>query len=50
MNAYNVLIGKPEARKSLGRPGSRCKGNITPALRVGSCEHGDELSGSIKGV
>jgi hypothetical protein len=25
---YNILIGKPEEKKPLGKPGCRCKNNI----------------------
>jgi hypothetical protein len=34
-NAYRILVGKPEGKRPLGRP-------------RGSCEHGNEPSGSIK--
>jgi hypothetical protein len=27
-NAYGILVGKPEGKKPLGRPGHRCKDNI----------------------
>jgi hypothetical protein len=61
-NAYRILVGKPEGRKPLGSPRRRWVDNIKIDLREigwhgvnwvnlaleGSCEHGDELSGSIK--
>jgi hypothetical protein len=31
-NLYNVLVGKPEVRRSLGRPKRRWKNNITMDL------------------
>jgi hypothetical protein len=60
---YNILIGKPEGRRPLGRCRHRWEDNIKMDLGdigfgdvdwihlaqvVGSCEHGDEPSGSIK--
>jgi hypothetical protein len=48
-------VGKPEGKRSLGRPRRRWVNNIEMDLReigwgsvVGSCEHGNEPSGSIK--
>jgi hypothetical protein len=32
-NAYNILVGKPEGKRPLGRPRSRWKDNITMELR-----------------
>jgi hypothetical protein len=32
-NAYKVLVGKPEGRRPLGRPGCRCEDNIEIDLR-----------------
>jgi hypothetical protein len=26
--AYNILVGRPEGRRPLGRPGRRCEDNI----------------------
>jgi hypothetical protein len=66
-NAYNILGGKPEGRKPLGRPRHRWEeiskwalgekggsGLINLSSRqgpvVGSCEHGKEPTGSIKGM
>jgi hypothetical protein len=65
-SAYNILVGRPEGRRPLGRPGRRWE-NIKMDLReigfgdvdwihwaqdrgqvAGSCEHGNEPSGSIK--
>jgi hypothetical protein len=67
-NAYNILVGKPEGKRTLGRPKRRWKNNTRMNLRgnrvrrcgldasgtglgpvIGSCEHGNEPSGSIKG-
>jgi hypothetical protein len=62
-NAYRVLVGKPERKRTLGRPRSRLEDNIKMNLReigqdvvdwterqgrvAGCCEHGNEPSGSI---
>jgi hypothetical protein len=27
-NAYNILVGKPEGKRPLGRPGCMCEDNI----------------------
>jgi hypothetical protein len=45
-NKYNVLVGIPEGKRPRGRPRRRWKYNnkIT-----GSCEHGNESLGSVKG-
>jgi hypothetical protein len=32
-NAYSILVGKPERKRSLGRPTSRCEDNIRMDLR-----------------
>jgi hypothetical protein len=32
-NAYNILVGKPEGKKPLGRPRRRWVGNIKMDLR-----------------
>jgi hypothetical protein len=67
-NAYNILVGKPEGKRPLEKPGPRWEDNITVDLReIGCegvdwsrlaqdrdqwralCEHGNEISGSIKG-
>jgi len=32
-NAYNILVGKREGKRPLGRPRSRCKDNIRMDLR-----------------
>jgi hypothetical protein len=42
-NAYSVLVGKPEGKKSLGTPRQMWEDNIKS-----SCEHGNKPSGSIK--
>jgi hypothetical protein len=55
--AYNILVGRPEGRRPLGRPRRRWEDNINMDLReigfgdvdwMGCCEHGNEPSGSIK--
>jgi hypothetical protein len=33
INAYKVLIGKPEGKRPLGRPTCRCKDNIRMDLK-----------------
>jgi hypothetical protein len=33
MNAYRILVGKPEGKRPLGRPSRRWKDNITTDLR-----------------
>jgi hypothetical protein len=63
MNAYRILVGKPEGKRPLGRPRRRWVDNIEMdvieigrgcvdwfnlAKGGGSCEHGNEPSGSIK--
>jgi hypothetical protein len=60
---YRVLVGRPEAKRPLGRPRRRWKDNIKLDLReigidgakcvwlapvADSCEHGNEHSFSIK--
>jgi hypothetical protein len=32
-NAYNILVGRPEGKRPLGRPMSRWEGNIRIDLR-----------------
>jgi len=34
---YRVLVGKPEGRRSLGRPGCRCVNNIKMDLQEVGC-------------
>jgi hypothetical protein len=60
--AYRILVGRPEGRRPLGRPRRRWEDNIKWIfkklvggawtgliwLRIGSCECGNEPSGSIK--
>jgi hypothetical protein len=62
--AYNILIGRPEGRRPLGRPRRRLEDNIKMNLWeigfvgcglgsgwgqvAGSCEHGNEPSDSTK--
>ena len=60
---HRVLVGKPEGKISLGRPKRRWEDNIKMDLQevgegcgdwmelgevAGTCEYGNELSGSIK--
>jgi hypothetical protein len=45
--AYRVLVGRPEGKRSLGRPRRMWEDNIKMDLRKSFCEHGiffDELS------
>jgi len=61
-SVYRVLVGKPERKRSLGRPRRRWKDNIKKYLQevgclsvdwlrrgqvVGTCDCGNEPSGSI---
>ena len=43
-NAYRVLVGKPEGRRSLGRPRRRWEGNIKMDLREVGCVLGDWIA------
>ena len=48
---HRILVGKPEGKRPLGRPRHTWEDNIKNGwswLRIGTCEYGDELSGSIK--
>jgi hypothetical protein len=58
-NAYRILVGKSEVKRPLGRPRHRWMDNIKMDLReigwdgmdwlrIGTSEHDNELSGSIK--
>jgi hypothetical protein len=63
INVYKTFVGKPDGKKPLGRPRRRWEENTRIDLReivqegadwmqglvVGSCEHGNEPSGSMKG-
>jgi hypothetical protein len=58
INSYRILVAKPEGKRPLGRPKSRwaylkeCGLDSSGSdweLVVGSCEHGNEPSGYIKG-
>jgi hypothetical protein len=40
---YRVLVGKPEGKRSLGRPRCRLKDNIKADLRDGGCGDMDWL-------
>jgi hypothetical protein len=52
LNVYRILMGKPEGQRLLGRPRRRWVDIINIDLREivgeGSCEYGNEPSGSIK--
>jgi len=37
-NAHNILVGKPEGKRPLGRPRRRWEDNITMDLREICCE------------
>ena len=41
---YRVLVGKPEGKRILGRPRSRCKDNIKMDFREKSCIPGDWIA------
>ena len=53
-DACGVLVGKPEGKKTLGRHRRRWENNIKMDFQkvrcggMGTCESGDETSGSIK--
>ena len=40
-NAYRVLVGKPEGKRSLGRPRHRLGDNIRMDLREVGCDLGE---------
>jgi hypothetical protein len=62
---YNILVGKPEGKRPLGKPSRRWEDirmdlreivwksmiwlHLTQDPVAGSCEHGNKPSGSIKG-
>jgi len=63
-NAHEIFVGKPEGKRPLGRPTDRWADSIRIdrneigwevvdwihlAQDAGSCEHGNEFWGSIKG-
>jgi len=39
---YRVLVGKPEGKRSFGRPRRRCEDSIRMALQGVGCEGGNE--------
>jgi hypothetical protein len=47
-NAYNILIGKPEGNRPLGRPSRRCEDTICMDLREVVWEDVDWLRGSVR--
>ena len=40
-NIYRILVGKPEGKRSLGRPRRRWKDNIKMDLREVGCDDRD---------
>ena len=40
-NAYRILVGKPEGKRSLGRPRRRWEDNIKMDLREVGCDPGE---------
>ena len=40
-NAYRVLVGKPESKRPLGRPGRRWQDNIKIDSKETGCDTGD---------
>jgi hypothetical protein len=42
-NAYNILVGKPEGKRPLGRPRHRWEGNVRMDLREIQWEGVDEM-------
>jgi hypothetical protein len=60
INAYEISVGRSEGKRPLGRPRRIWEANIKKDFReigfrsvdlirlAGFCEHGNELSGSIK--
>ena len=43
-NAYRVLVGKPEGKRSLGRPRRRWEDNIIKDLWEVGCDPGDWMA------
>ena len=43
INAYRVLVGKPERKKPLGRPRCKWEDNIKMDLREVGCDPGEWL-------
>ena len=43
-NAYRVLVGKPESKRSLGRPRCRWEDNIKMDLREVGCDPGEWIA------
>jgi hypothetical protein len=48
VNAYNISVRKPKGKRQLGRHRHGCNGSGQGPV-AGSCEHGNEPSGSMKG-
>ena len=44
INAYRVLVGKPEGKRPLGRPRRRWEDNIKMDLREVGCDAGEWLA------
>ena len=43
-NTYRVLVGKPECKRTIGRPRRRWKDNIKKDMREVSGDHGDWIA------
>ena len=43
-NAYKVLVGNPESKRPLGRPGRRWEDNIKIDLREVGCDPGEWIA------
>ena len=50
INAYRVLVGKPEGKKPLGRPRRRWEDNIRMDLREVGCDPGEWIDLAEKGT
>ena len=40
-NSYRILVGKPDGKRLLGRPGTQMEDNIKVDLRNAGCDAGD---------
>ena len=43
-NAYRILVGKPEGKRTLGRPRRRGEDNIKMDLKEVGCDRGDWIT------
>jgi hypothetical protein len=48
-DVYRVLVGKPEGKRPLGRPGRRCEDNIKVGLQKWDVRYRMDRSGSRYG-